>query len=373
MIINKCRNCDNKLKNPIHSNKNNAISLWPTNKKYKDICMTLNAYSCEKCNLLQLQRFGQEKVLKFYEGPQYIMEDNKLLKDRYKLIIKKVTKKEFKNKKILEIGGGRNNILKYFQDSKKHINDISIVNKNLKNVKKIPGVFSKKKFKKKYFDYIFFFHTLEHIEDPKLFLKDAYKILKDCGKIIIEVPNSSFYLKNNSSHAFFFQHQSIFDKFTLDNLLSNCNFKKYKDIKKSQKIILTSYQKKFIAENSPKKNEKIKKINYKKIPLKIRQDTKENKKRLSGIKKTKESIGFYGVGGTSLAMLQYLPELKREINFYYDSNPEKHSKYIPLTNKRVRSFSQMQIDKPKILIFNSKLVMNKIKEQYSCKKLILLK
>ena len=147
--------------------------------------MTLNAYSCEECNLLQLQRFGQEKVLKFYEGPQYIIENNKLLKERYKLITRRITKKEFKNKKILEIGGGRNNILKYFKDSKKYINDISIVNKNLKNVKKIPGVFSKKKFKKKYFDYIFFFHTLEHIEDPKLFLKDVYKILKDCGKIII--------------------------------------------------------------------------------------------------------------------------------------------------------------------------------------------
>ena len=107
--------------------------------------------------------------------------------------------------------------------------------------------------------------------------------------------------------------------------------------------------------------------------MKIRQDTKENKKRLSKIKKTKESIGFYGVGGTSLSTLQYLPELKRKINFYYDSDLDKHNKYIPLTCKRVRSFSQMQIDKPKILIFNSKLVMNIIKEQYSCKKMILLK
>ncbi|RKY83677.1 class I SAM-dependent methyltransferase, partial [candidate division KSB1 bacterium] len=45
------------------------------------------------------------------------------------------------------------------------------------------------KYQSYYFDLVMMWHVLEHIENPVLYLKEISRILKENGKLIIEVPN----------------------------------------------------------------------------------------------------------------------------------------------------------------------------------------
>lgn len=370
MNQNICRNCGYKILKPKLIFKNHPISLWPTIKKLKNNKSTLKVYECKSCLLIQLQRFRNKDVIKFYESEQFIIEDKNILMNRVNLIKKKIPLINFKNKKILEIGGGRNNILSYLPSSEKWINDVSIINKKLNGIKVIKSSYENFKIKKNYFDYIFFFHTLEHIENPKKFLKKIFELLKKNGKIILEVPNISYYTKKNPYHAFYFQHLLLFDYNSLNNLITSCGFEIYKKHSINKKIILLSYKKNQSAIIS--KKYKKKKTYLSNIINKFNKNLKKNKKILINLNKAGNKIGFYGVGGTSITMLIHLKKLINKIDFFYDSDSRKINKYIPLTNFKVRSYNKLFADRPNTLIFNSKSTMEFIKKKYKCKKYILL-
>ena len=166
---NLCRICNSRLKNKFLSFKNYPISFWPSSKKLKDKKHNLDVYECKKCKLIQLQRFDMRKMDNFYKGGQHIVHDKNLLINRYKKIISFIPEKKIKNKKILEIGGGRNSLLNFFPKSEKWLIDFSVIKKKLNNVKIIKKSFEKTDLKKKYFDYIIFFTLLNILKNQKNF------------------------------------------------------------------------------------------------------------------------------------------------------------------------------------------------------------
>lgn len=363
---NLCRICNSKLKDKLLTFKNYPVSLWPSSKQLRSKKKDLEVYSCKKCKLIQLQRFNLREMSSFYKGGQYIVHDKNLLINRYKKIINFIPEKKIKGKKILEIGGGRNTLLNFFPKSEKWLVDFSIIKKKLNNINIIKKNFEYTNIKKNYFDYIIFFHTLEHIEDPKKFILKINSLLKKDGRIILEVPNLNFYLAQKPYHAFFFQHVSIFSPQTLDNLLTFCGFEPVKKIIE-KKIILNFYKK--INNNKIKFKGKPQSLRLKKV---FENNLIKNNLILTKIKKTHGVIGFYGVGGTALTLIAHLKNHLNKINFFYDSDPNKYQKYIPMTNLKVRSFKNLLSDKPDTLIFNSRELMNIIKKKYKCKKYILL-
>ena len=76
--VNICRNCGYKFLKPKLIFKNHPIPLWPTIKKLKNNKSTLKVYECKSCLLIQLQRFRNKDVIKFYEPEQFIIEDKNL-------------------------------------------------------------------------------------------------------------------------------------------------------------------------------------------------------------------------------------------------------------------------------------------------------
>ena len=52
--------------------------------------------------------FSRKKILKFYGDTQYVLDKTKTNKNRLMLILKKYGRLFFKNKKILDVGGGIN-------------------------------------------------------------------------------------------------------------------------------------------------------------------------------------------------------------------------------------------------------------------------
>lgn len=80
------------------------------------------------------------------------------------------------------------------------------------------------------FDYIGFFQVLEHIEEPKEFLMDVYRRLKDGGKAFIEIPNLDDPLRklwNVPAYEQFYYHEahlSYFSEKAICRLLEECGY-----------------------------------------------------------------------------------------------------------------------------------------------------
>ena len=215
-----CRVCGNQNKK-IFSSSRLPECIWPTKKK--STFSKCHVYSCIKCNHLQLQNFSKKKISEFYGDTQFVLDKSNLNKQRTFLIKKKYGKFYFKNKKILEIGGGVNPI---FKNKNTFISDIKIQKKNKLNFKKrfYEIDIEEKRIKKK-FDIIFLMHTLEHFKYPLKALKNLKLSLKKNGKIFIEIPNLDFYVRKNTFYALFHQHLNIFNLKHLNNILLHADLK----------------------------------------------------------------------------------------------------------------------------------------------------
>ena len=76
------------------------------------------------------------------------------------------------------------------------------------------------------------------------FENNCLVVIKDNGKIILEVPNIKYYTKKRPYYAFFFQHQSLFSLISLKNLMKVCSFKFEKLLsKKNDEVILIVFSK----------------------------------------------------------------------------------------------------------------------------------
>lgn len=79
------------------------------------------------------------------------------------------------------------------------------------------------------FDVVTLFHSLEHLYDPAHTLKEAYRIIRPGGRILVEVPRfNSFYAKafrDNWFHLDVPRHLYHFEDETLEALLEKAGFK----------------------------------------------------------------------------------------------------------------------------------------------------
>ena len=78
------------------------------------------------------------------------------------------------------------------------------------------------------FDAVLASHLIEHLNDPRSFLTETYRILKDNGYIFITTPNISGFqarLYGSKWRSAIFDHLYLFSKRTLANLLKSAGFK----------------------------------------------------------------------------------------------------------------------------------------------------
>ena len=139
-----CRICNSSTAELVVTFKNSPLEMWPTTKKLKDKKKDLEVYVCKVCGLTQLQRFSANQVKSFYDSGSCVLCDSMNIKDRFRDIDSVYKKAFFKNSKIMDIGGGRNNILGFFNSHEKWICDVNAApnptryTKNDKYLVKIP-------------------------------------------------------------------------------------------------------------------------------------------------------------------------------------------------------------------------------------------
>ena len=82
------------------------------------------------------------------------------------------------------------------------------------------------------FDIVVLFHTLEHIIDPVILLKNIKKLLKPKGKVLVEVPNcDDFHLGLNKFYKEFYWERAHIHYFNSKSLKTVINLGGFKGIK----------------------------------------------------------------------------------------------------------------------------------------------
>ncbi|MCW9054547.1 MAG: class I SAM-dependent methyltransferase [Candidatus Pacebacteria bacterium] len=138
------------------------------------------------------------------------------------------------SRKVLDIGSGKGDFLVEVaieggeaQGIEKHREYIKETLKNAKrnnvSVKVTEGVAEKLPFQDKEFGFINISEVIEHVKDPNLLIKEAYRVLGDDGTVYISIP-SRFSLKDPHFHLYFV---NWLPRFVSDSFISI--FGKHKD------------------------------------------------------------------------------------------------------------------------------------------------
>lgn len=153
---------------------------------------------CEHCGLVWLEKDKWHANQRTYYSEQYYPEEYSGQKDfrslffyRFRLI-----KKYFKPQgKMLEVGAASGDFLHLLQDVGYEVYGVELSKRAAEqaarnhNLILSQGTLEEAAFAESSFDYIVMYHVLEHVPDPRAMLKEAFRVLKSGGRILIEVPN----------------------------------------------------------------------------------------------------------------------------------------------------------------------------------------
>ncbi len=324
-------------------------------KTKKKIFIDQSLQFCSSCQHMFLKNIINTKHL--YEKKNYFFNSNK----SYSAIFSNNTfynfiKKNFKLKSvnnILEVGSNDLYLLKKFYKNSKNLYGIDPVIKKDKNFKKIKTV---KKFFNKYIfkflpkklDLIICGHTLEHIENPKVFIKDLILCSNRNTRIFLQFPALEPLIFNRSFHQIQHQHINYFSLSSIKNLIRQSGgevinydynnlhygtlmvcFKKsdLKNIKRKEKVINKITNKDFL--NSYR--------NYKTNLL-------SNKKVIENYLKNKKP--FYVIGAAPmLPVLNFhMDNIVNKAKAILDDDKRKIGKFFPFIKPRIKSLKKAKLE-----------------------------
>ena len=141
-----------------------------------------------------------------------------------------------KAKKILDFGCGKGGFLRKIKEDKisNNIFGLELNKQNRKNINQL-GINCYETIDENLneFDFIFLNHVFEHLEDPITILENLFKILKNDGHLIIEIPHGNDFLIKDSeivsfkNFTFWSEHICLYTKPLMKKILSHLKIKNY--------------------------------------------------------------------------------------------------------------------------------------------------
>lgn len=240
MVNRVCAICGNKAPFDVLYPANFAISQ--INENHFSARRTPDHYhyrlvKCRKCGLVFSTPILEPKEIeKLYKESKLIYTDEiESLQKTYAYYLDKALVYVNSRKNFLEIGCGNGFFLE--EAKKRGFKKIYGVEPSLEAIKKaptavirekiIPDLFKKSLFKSNSFDFICFFHTLDHIVEPNRFLQDCYWVLKKEGLVLCithDVSALSAKIFGELSPIFDIEHTYLFRKETLKRIFEKNGF-----------------------------------------------------------------------------------------------------------------------------------------------------
>jgi hypothetical protein len=176
-------------------------------------------------------------------------------------------------------------------------------------------------------------HVLEHIQQPKHFLKNVRSAVGEKPDTIIffEVPNALYTLKDLGIWDLIYEHCSYFSPTSLRTAFSNSGFEIVNETEAFQGQFLSIELK--LSENirSTKQAERIAITDLKKYVSRFEKNFTRKvaqwRDELEGLQKDSKKAVVWGAGSKGAMFLNTL-KIKNQIRYVVDINPRKHGRFI---------------------------------------------
>ena len=319
-----CRSCNTVVNKYTSIRKGFPLYIWPLPKEETTRLDDVLLYVCDHCGHMQLQKMDQEFISQIYRDKAFNIENFDQNISRYK-ILTKGNLNLFDNTKVLEIGGGRNSFTGVLPiESEKWGADFSVdedVSLNLKG--KFIGDFLDLEIREKDFDYIFMFHVLEHFNHPGLALEKIKKLLKERGKLIIEVPNFSVESEQIPYYTLFHMHISLFTKESLISFLGRYGFT-CNNFYINDSVLLAEFCFDDNASNAKINTNSLAQVHN--LENNIRRYHLILKKKFKDVRSG--SVAIFGAGGATTLFLFNFPFLIDKISCALDNDKNKIGRFL---------------------------------------------
>ncbi|REJ82287.1 MAG: methyltransferase domain-containing protein [Bacteroidetes bacterium] len=266
------------------------------------------------------------------------------------LEVKQIAEKHIdKNSKVVEIGCGKGTFFEMLRSDGYNITgfDPAYEGESKEIVKEYFG----KSHRNLNAEFIILRHTLEHIPDPLLFLKEIAESANSYAKIYIEVPTFEWIANKQAVWDIFYEHCNYFTVHSLSNFFTLCETG---DLFGGQYIYL-------VANLSVLKNaDEVKKLND--DAGKYTQLFSDLNHRFNSIIGIPGRKIIWGAGGKGSTFLNLFDGGKKYFDYVVDINPLKQGKYIGHTGHPIYAPVAVQAEKPDhILVMNENYLEEIIK------------
>ena len=357
--------------------KNLPITEIFTNKykKSKKFALDQRIIFCNRCQHMSLTRFIDPNLI---YNRDYITSSTGSFSARYSNdifynFISKNLNNEKKYSKIVEIGTNDLYLLKKFSKKAKKFVGIDPVvktnDKSLKNFCPLKSFFTDLDNESIGYknDIIVCGHTLEHVEDPELFIKKTISLANNKTRIFFQFPSAESLINNCSFDQIHHQHLNYFSIKSFKKLLDKCGGKiidyEYHELHYGVLMVF------FTLKSSKIKTKKKLVIKRKITPQSFIQSYENFKLHLLSYKKLIKNYifmkkNFYVVGaGLMLPIVNYhLGGLLSKAESVLDDDISKQNKYFPNIDAKITSLKKANLKRAVCLIatISSAIVTRKL-------------
>lgn len=355
-IIKKCRVCQHKQLNSILNLGMQPPANSLGNKNFNPPFVPLHLVMCNNCKLLQLNATVSPNFL--FSKYLWVTGTSNTINKYRDYFTKKIIKKNYKKKKLLEIASNDGFFLKALK-KKYQVFGVdpakNIVKKANRDGIKTLGLFfnykNSKKIKKKFGsqDIIVCRNVIPHIEKINDAILGIKKLLNKDGRVYIEFHYAKYLNTKLNYDYIYHEHIFYYTISSIKHLLDKFNLKPidYFDSPISGGSIVLEITnnlniKRSIRLNNILKKEKLIKINNKLYWKKFEQKCKTHKKAflsiLNKLKLNNEKIYGYGASARSSTVLNFCKVNSSHLKKIFDKNLMKNKLFTP--------GSKIQIIKP---------------------------
>jgi len=271
-------------------------------------------------------------------------------------------KKKFNPKFIIEIGSNDGTFLKNFKKNKiigiEPCKNVAKITKKIgyKTIDKYWTIkLAKILIKEKKADIIYSANTLSHIENLDETFNAINIALKHDGVLILEGPALLPCIKFNIYDQFYCEHIYVFSTIYLKQILKKYDFEIF-DLKNlsthggsTRYFIKKKINKRIKIYNSVNKeiNKEItfglsKFSTYKKFAKNVKKSKLRLISILKQLKSSKKKVIGYGATAKSCTVLNYCKINSKQINYFYDTTPNKINKFLPGSKIFIKKYKKLR-------------------------------